>query len=263
MNKSNLKNPKNDVNQELKENEIKKPESKISSCSFGGKNLVFPSANELNLINFGSGISNISNFSFANNGGNGSNKISLDDSLNLSGLFPKPTSEIDKTNKFKNLFFKCPVVPTVVKNRQFKRKKLVDRLRKKELGDIRKFINKKRKNSNEENEKEMKELREMINSSFYGNENEDYINNIDEENKIKIKEINIKKEDLIKEKNKENNGEKILIFKTPNKTDISNQENINSNIMKKIDKYGLQRNFRSLFEQEIFIQFINAKNIND
>ena len=253
MNKSNLKNPKNDVNQELKENEMKKPESKISSCSFGAKNLVFPSANELNLINFGSGISNISNFSFANNGGNGSNKISLDDSLNLSGLFPKPTSEIDKTNKFKNLFFKCPVVPTVVKNRQFKRKKLVDRLRKKELGDIRKFINKKRKNSNEENEKEMKELREMINSSFYGNENEDNINNIDEENKIKIKEINIKKEDLIKEKNKENNGEKILIFKTPNKTDISNQENINSNIMKKIDKYGLQRNFRSLFEQEIFI----------
>ena len=141
MNKSNLKKPQNDVNQELKENEMKKPESKISSCSFGAKNLVFPSANELNLINFGSGISNISNFSFANNGGNGSNKISLDDSLNLSGLFPKPTSEIDKTNKFKNLFFKCPVVPTVVKNRQFKRKKLVDRLRKKELGDIRKLMN--------------------------------------------------------------------------------------------------------------------------
>lgn len=176
MNKSNSKN-----NEENKENDIK---SKISSYSFGGKNLAFPSGNELNLVNFGSGISNISNFSFANNGG-GSNKISLDDSLNLSGLFPKPSSEIEKTNKFKNLFFKCPVIPTVVKNKQFKRKKLLDRLKKKESLDIRKFINKKRKNENEENEKELKEFREVVNSSFYGNENEniDNIINIDEEKK--------------------------------------------------------------------------------
>ena len=235
--------------EEYKENDIKNPESKISSYSFGGKNLVFPSGSELNLMNFGSGISNISNFSFGNNGGNGSNKISLDDSLNLSNLFPKATLENETTNKFKNLFFKCPVIPTVVKNKQFKRKKITDKLRNKELVDIRKFINKKRRNENEENEKEMKELREMINSSFYGNENDDNIINIDEDNKIKIKEVNIKKELLKKKEKKDDN---VLIFKTPpNKFDIGNQENYDDNIMKNMD--GIQRNLKSLFEQRIFV----------
>ena len=235
--------------EEYKENDIKNPESKISSYSFGGKNLIFPSGSELNIMNFGSGISNISNFSFANNGGNGSNKISLDDSLNLSNLFPKPISENENTNKFKNLFFKCPVIPTVVKNKQFKRKKITDKLRNKELVDIRKFINKKRRNENEENEKEMKELREMINSSFYGNENDDNIINIDEDNKIKIKEVNIKKESLKKKEKKDDN---VLIFKTPpNKFDIGNQENHDDNIMKNMD--GIQRNLKSLFEQRIFV----------
>lgn len=247
MNKSNSKN-----NEENKENDIK---SKISSYSFGGKNLAFPSGNELNLVNFGSGISNISNFSFANNGG-GSNKISLDDSLNLSGLFPKPSSEIEKTNKFKNLFFKCPVIPAVVKNKQFKRKKLLDRLKKKESLDIRKFINKKRKNENEENEKELKEFREVVNSSFYGNENEniDNIINIDEENNFKIKEINIKKEDLNKE-NKDYNkkDENVLMFKTPNKDDKSNQENMDENIIKNFDMDGIQKNLNFLFEQKSYL----------
>ena len=104
--------------------ELKKPESKISSYSFGAKNLAFPSGNELNLMNFGSGISNISNFSFANNEKNASNKISLDDSLNLSSLFPKPMQESENVNIFKDQFyqfFKCPVVPTMVK-KQSKRK---------------------------------------------------------------------------------------------------------------------------------------------
>ena len=232
------------------ENELKKPESKISSYSFGAKNLAFPSGNELNLVNFGSGISNISNFSFANNG-NGSNKISLDDSLNLSGLFPKPSSEIETTNKFKNLFFKCPVIPTTVKNKQFKRKKLLDRLKKKEEGDIRKFINKKRKSQEEENEKELKEFREVVNSSFYGNENENFENIIDinEEKDIKIKEININKKDLNKEKKDEN----VLIFKTPNKDDKSNQENVDGNIIKNLDINGIQKNLNFLFEQKNYI----------
>ena len=252
MNKSSSKNSLNNNNEENKENDIKKPESKISSYSFGQKNLLFPSGSELNLMNFGSGISNISHFSFGNNMGNGSNKISLDDSLNLSSLFPKPSSENEKSNKFKNLLFKCPVIPSVTKSRQIKRKKLADKLKDKEL-DIRKFINKKRKKSEEQKEKEIKELREMVNSSFYGNENEkeENIIDLDEEKKIKIKEINIKKEDL--NLNKEKNEDKVLIFKTPNKDDKSNQENINENIMKNIDMTGLQRNFKSLFEQEIYI----------
>ena len=151
MNKK--KNKKN--KKEEKENDIKNQESKISSYSFSGKNL-FPSGNDLNLMNFASGISNISNFSAANNGGNGSNKISLDDSLNLSGLFSKSISEIESTNKFKNLFFKCPVVPTIVKNKQFKKKKPTYKFKfkNKELVDIRKFINKKRKSEQEEKQKE-------------------------------------------------------------------------------------------------------------
>ena len=233
------------------EKEIKNQESKISSCSFLGKNLIFPSGNDLNLMNFASGISNISNLSAANNGGNGSNKISLDDSLNLSGLFSKSISEIENTNKFKKLFFKCPVVPTIVKNKQFKKKKPTDKLRfkNKELVDIRKFINKKRKSENEEKEKEMKELREMINNSFYGNENEniDNIINIKEENNPKIKDIFIKKDELNKNQNKE-----ILIMKTPNKIDLENQENMNDNINKNIDMNGIQRNLKTLFDQRIY-----------
>ena len=233
------------------EKEIKIQESKISSCSFLGKNLIFPSGNDLNLMNFASGISNISNLSAANNGGNGSNKISLDDSLNLSGLFSKSITEIENTNKFKKLFFKCPVVPTIVKNKQFKKKKPTDKLRfkNKELVDIRKFINKKRKSENEEKEKEMKELREMINNSFYGNENEniDNIINIKEENNPKIKDIFIKKDELNKNQNKE-----ILIMKTPNKIDLENQENMNDNINKKIDMNGIQRNLKTLFDQRIY-----------
>ena len=231
------------------EKEIKNQESKISSCSFLGKNLINPSGNDLNLMNFASGISNISNLSAANNGGNGSNKISLDDSLNLSGLFSKSISEIENTNKFKKLFFKCPVVPTIVKNKQFKKKKPTDKLRfkNKELVDIRKFINKKRKSENEE--KEMKELREMINNSFYGNENEniDNIINIKEENNPKIKDIFIKKDELNKNQNKE-----ILIMKTPNKIDLENQENMNDNINKNIDMNGIQRNLKTLFDQRIY-----------
>ena len=233
------------------EKEIKNQESKISSCSFLGKNLICPSGNDLNLMNFASGISNISNLSAANNGGNGSNKISLDDSLNLSGLFSKSISEIENTNKFKKLFFKCPVVPTIVKNKQFKKKKPTDKLRfkNKELVDIRKFINKKRKSENEEKEKEMKELREMINNSFYGNENEniDNIINIKEENNPKIKDIFIKKDELNKNQNKE-----ILIMKTPNKIDLENQENMNDNINKNIDMNGIQRNLKTLFDQRIY-----------
>ena len=233
------------------EKEIKNQESKISSCSFLGKNLIFPSGNDLNLMNFASGISNISNLSAANNGGNGSNKISLDDSLNLSGLFSKSISEIENTNKFKKLFFKCPVVPTIVKNKQFKKKKPTDKLRfkNKELVDIRKYINKKRKSENEEKEKEMKELREMINNSFYGNENEniDNIINIKEENNPKIKDIFIKKDELNKNQNKE-----ILIMKTPNKIDLENQENMNDNINKNIDMNGIQRNLKTLFDQRIY-----------
>ena len=233
------------------EKEIKNQESKISSCSFLGKNLINPSGNDLNLMNFASGISNISNLSAANNGGNGSNKISLDDSLNLSGLFSKSISEIENTNKFKKLFFKCPVVPTIVKNKQFKKKKPTDKLRfkNKELVDIRKFINKKRKSENEEKEKEMKELREMINNSFYGNENEniDNIINIKEENNPKIKDIFIKKDELNKNQNKE-----ILIMKTPNKIDLEKKENMNDNINKNIDMNGIQRNLKTLFDQRIY-----------
>ena len=224
-----------------KENGIQLPESKISSSSFGGKNILFPSGTELNFVNFGSGISNISNFSFANNG----------DSLNLSGLFPKPSSEIENTKKFKDLFFKCPVVPTTVKNRHFRRKKLLDRLRKKGSLDIRKFINKKRKSEDEENEKEMKEFREVVNSSFYGNENEnmDNITNIEEEKNIKIKEININKDDLKKGNINEKKDENILMFKTPNKEDKSNQENTDGNIIKNMDLNGIQKNLNFLYEQ--------------
>ena len=95
----------------------------------------------------------------------------------------------------------------------------------------------------------MKELREMINNSFYGNENEniDNIINIKEENNPKIKDIFIKKDELNKNQNKE-----ILIMKTPNKIDLENQENMNDNINKNIDMNGIQRNLKTLFDQRIY-----------
>ena len=121
--------------------------------------------------------------------------------------------------------------------------------------DIRKFINKKRKNENDD-EKEMKELREMINSSFYGNESEENIINLDEN--VNKKEIKNKPEVINnniegKEDNKENkDNSNILIFKTPTKVDKLNQENVDNNIINNIDMNGIQRNFKALFEQRIF-----------
>ena len=254
---TNKSTSKKNNNNEYNEYESKKPESKISSYSFCAKNLVFPSGSELNLMNFGSGISNISNYSLGNNG-NASNKISLDDSFSINGLFPKPITELenkDTKDKFKNFFFKCPVIPTFARSRQFRKKKPAEKIRDKALVDIRKFINKKRKNENDD-EKEMKELREMINSSFYGNESEENIINLDEN--VNKKEIKNKPEVINnniegKEDNKENkDNSNILIFKTPTKVDKLNQENVDNNIINNIDMNGIQRNFKALFEQRIF-----------
>ena len=91
----------------------------------------------------------------------------------------------------------------------------------------------------------------MVNSSFYGNENENFENIIDinEEKDIKIKEINNKKSELNKEKKDEN----VLIFKTPNKDDKSNQENVDGNIIKNLDINGIQKNLNFLFEQKNYI----------
>ena len=56
MNKSGSpKLPNKEKKEEEKVNEIKNQDSKISSSSFGCKNLLFPSGNDLNLMNFGSG----------------------------------------------------------------------------------------------------------------------------------------------------------------------------------------------------------------
>ena len=97
----------------------------------------------------------------------------------------------------------------------------------------------------------MKEFREVVNSSFYGNENEnmDNITNIEEEKNIKIKEININKDDLKKGNINEKKDENILMFKTPNKEDKSNQENTDGNIIKNMDLNAIQKNLNFLFEQ--------------
>ena len=101
----------------------------------------------------------------------------------------------------------------------------------------------------------------MVNLSFYGNKSENFENSfdIDEEKDVKIKEENIKKDSLLnKEKkhdilNKEKKDEKVLIFKTPNKEDKSNQENMDGNIIKNLDINGIQKNLNFLFEQRNYI----------
>jgi len=242
-------------------NILKKQKSKINNSSTHtlGKYFHYSShASNLSLINFNSGISNISNsyglnnsFSFSKNISN--SRLSLDDSFSLTGIFSTPISDLnDNDNDNKKFTSKFPTIIKCVDN---KRKKTLDKFFNSQM-NIKNYM--KVDNKKKEDE-ELKELKKIINSSFYGNEN-DYNNNykiknnVNKKNKDKSGNKNLKKKEKEKVENKnkviKGKNKDILIYKTPNKNEKTNQENKNENIKENIGINGLKKNWEVLFAQK-------------
>ena len=91
-----------------------------------------------------------------------------------------------------------------------------------------------KKNENED----LIELRNIINSSFYGNNNNNY-----DKVKRKTKNEKIKNDNCKKNKNNKNN--KILISKTPNE-----KENRNDNKKENFGINNIKKNWKFLFTQK-------------
>ena len=230
-----------DSEKKLLNSEITNKKKNNQSNNTQGKKL-----NNLSLFNFNSGISNNSNslflnnsFSFNKNNIINTSKISLDDSLSLTGLFSTPISDLNENEEDKKFIsaFHFPSIKCV----QSKKKKPFDRFKDKLVGTqqmkIKKYLKK-------ENDEEIKELRDAINSSFYGDEKDKIDNLKKHKNKIDIPQ---KKEKINNNIKKDKN---ILIFKTPNKSD---KENKDENIIENIGINGIKKNLNFLFGQKVGI----------
>ena len=248
-------NKENLVVNNIDNNNLKKQISKINNSSTQGKYFHYSShASNLSLFNFNSGISNISNsyglnnsFSFSKNISN--SRLSLDDSFSLTGIFSTPISDLnDNDNDNKKFTSKFP---TIIKCVETKRNKPFDKYFNTQM-NIKNYM--KIDNKKKENE-ELKELKKIINSSFYGNEN-DYNMKNNKKNKDKNGNKNLKKKekDKIENKNKVNKGKNkdILIYKTPNKNEKTKQgnETKNENIKENMNINGLKKNWELLFAQK-------------
>jgi len=248
-------NKENLVVNNIDNNHLKKQISKINNSSTQGKYFHYSShASNLSLFNFNSGISNISNsyglnnsFSFSKNISN--SRLSLDDSFSLTGIFSTPISDLnDNDNDNKKFTSKFP---TIIKCVETKRNKPFDKYFNTQMNikNYMKIDNKKKEND------ELKELKKIINSSFYGNEN-DYNMKNNKKNKDKNGNKNLKKKekDKIENKNKVNKGKNkdILIYKTPNKNEKTKQgnETKNENIKENMNINGLKKNWELLFAQK-------------
>ena len=237
-------NIQNNIINKNNENEINNNINKLNQIHTQSKPLHFSShTSNLSLFNLNSGISNHSNsfhlnnsFSLSKNNNINNSRISLDDSFSLTNLFPTPLSELNEKNESQKFVakFKFPTI----KCEHTKKRKPFEKLKNKIFGssqpNIKKYMKIEDKKGEEEN-KEIKEIRNVINSSFYGNENVD---------KITEKENNKNEEKNVNVKNKIKNG--ILIYKTPNKNNKENQdENINYNI----EDNNIKKNWQLLFAQ--------------
>jgi hypothetical protein len=235
----------NDINKNIL-NDIKKESNKLRDFknNKGNLNLISRNPSNLSLFNFGSGISNHSNFYLSENISFSKNnsKLGLDDSLDFSRIFSKPISELsdNKENKESNISKIKISFPCLIKEIKNKKRKPLERLKNKILNqmNIKKYMSTDNKNKNENIEK-MKELRKMVNYNFYGNEKDGEKENNKYEDKEKLKD---------KESNYDNKEKNVLISKTPNKNDNinrdkNNQDNINLNQVKK--------NWEILFSQKI------------
>ena len=233
------------------DNKLKNQKSKINNSSTQGKYFHYSShASNLSLINFNSGLSNISNsyglnnsFSFSKNINN--SRLSLDDSFSLTGIFSTPISDLNENDNNDSKKFTTKF-PTIIKCVENKGTKTFDKFFNSQM-NIKK--NMKIDNNKKEND-DLKELKKIINSSnFYGNGyNYNVKNNVNKKNKEKNENKNLKKKDKDENKNKVNKGKNkdILIYKTPNKNEKTNQENKNENM----DMNGLKKNWELLFAQK-------------
>ena len=243
----NLLNKKRELNN--KEENLKNNEKKLK-CYF---------SNESNksLFNFDSNISKKSNSIFLsnnslsffkNNNFNSSTNslISLDDSLDMSKIFSTPISELNEENEKedKKLEFRFP---SFLKCLKTKKRKPLDKLKNilfNSQMNIKKYINKEKKNKIENENKEIKELRKVVNFDFYGNDNNEKEKDI-KENIINKKNNEEKKINEIE--NKENINGNILMAKTPIK--IENQENKDINIQESMNLNRLKKSWQILFSQ--------------
>ena len=249
----NLQNNLLNNNKEEKEKEKKEKEKEINNKNIqpnqGRKHYFSSHASNLSLINFNSGLSNLSSslilnnsFSFSKNNNNiNSSKISLDDSLSLTGIFSTPISELNDTNEKNKKLCSKYHFPSFIKCVQNKKRKPLVRINDKINGEqmnIKKYMQIGKKNN--END-DIKELRSVINSSFY--ENCENSNN----------NYNNDKKNTKSEKNKNDKGKKnkiynnILISKTPNKNEKENQ---NDNIKENIEINSFKKNWTALFSQK-------------
>ena len=250
------KDSENNLLNEKKESEILNLKRKTNNSNIQGKLLRFSShASNLSLFNLNSGLSNHSNslllnnsFSYSKNNNITNSKISLDDSLSLTGIFSTPISELNENEENKKLLNKFQF-PSILKCVQNKKKKSFDRLKDNIFGSQQMKIKKYMKFDSEKKENdEIKELRNVVNSSFYGNENEKNESNINKKNKKINKED---KKEMMKNKEKIKNNKikdgNILIYKTPNKSD---KENKDENIKENIDINVIKKNWELLFAQK-------------
>lgn len=236
----------NDINKNLL-NDIKKESNKLKDFknNIGNINLFSRNPSNLSLFNFGSGISNHSNFYLSENISFSKNnsKLGLDDSLDFSRIFSKPISELsdNKENKESNSNKIKMSFPCLIKEIKNKKRKPLERLKNKLLNqmNIKNYMRSENKNKNENIEK-MKELRKMVNYNFYGNEKdvEKENNKYEVKEKLKDKESNL---DINKEKN-------VLISKTPNKNDNINRD---KNNLENINLNQVKKNWEILFSQKI------------
>jgi len=236
----------NDINKNLL-NDIKKESNKLKDFknNIGNINLFSRNPSNLSLFNFGSGISNHSNFYLSENISFSKNnsKLGLDDSLDFSRIFSKPISELsdNKENKESNSNKIKMSFPCLIKEIKNKKRKPLERLKNKLLNqmNIKNYMRSENKNKNENIEK-MKELRKMVNYNFYGNEKdvEKENNKYEDKEKLKDKESNL---DINKEKN-------VLISKTPNKNDNINRD---KNNLENINLNQVKKNWEILFSQKI------------
>ena len=203
----------NDINKSLL-NDIKKESNKIKDFknNKGNINLISRNPSNLSLFNFGSGISNHSNFYLSENISFSKNnsKLGLDDSLDFSRIFSKPISELsdNKENKESNSNKIKMSFPCLIKEIKNKKRKPLERLKNKLLNqmNIQNYMNTENKNKNENIEK-MKELRKMVNYNFYGNEKDGEKENNKYEDKEKLKD---------KESNYDGNKEKNVLISKKN-----------------------------------------------
>jgi hypothetical protein len=158
-------NKENYLINNIDNNILKKQKSKIYNSSTQGKYFHYSShASNLSLINFNSGISNISNsyglnnsFSFSKNISN--SRLSLDDSFSLTGIFSTPISDLNENDNDNKKF--TSKFPTIIKCVENKRKKSLDKFFNSQM-NIKNYMKIDNKKNEDDELKELKNLSKVF-----------------------------------------------------------------------------------------------------